>query len=113
MDFCDADKDGFINYLEFANFLNWKDKVPSGLPPKTQPAQTQIVADQDLTNKSPQSSESTPRRLKKQIDKAIGAHRTSASIINSVVGGVSTRGKHLEMNIGWSFLIINPYAGGG
>lgn len=26
-DYCDLDKDGLINYLEFANFLNWKDKM--------------------------------------------------------------------------------------
>ena len=31
MDYCDSDKDGQINYLDFANFLNWKDKMPSGL----------------------------------------------------------------------------------
>ncbi|KAK3541187.1 hypothetical protein QTP86_016222 [Hemibagrus guttatus] len=28
MDYCDVDKDGLINFLEFANFLNWKDKMP-------------------------------------------------------------------------------------
>ncbi|XP_039662504.1 EF-hand domain-containing family member B isoform X5 [Perca fluviatilis] len=28
MDYCDTDKDGLINFLEFANFLNWKDKMP-------------------------------------------------------------------------------------
>lgn len=27
---CDVDGDGQINYDEFANFLNWKDKMPSG-----------------------------------------------------------------------------------
>ncbi|XP_071326210.1 EF-hand domain-containing family member B isoform X2 [Trachinotus anak] len=27
MDYCDTDKDGLINFLEFANFLNWKDKM--------------------------------------------------------------------------------------
>ena len=32
MDYCDADRDGQINYTEFSNFLNWKDKLPSGLP---------------------------------------------------------------------------------
>lgn len=26
-DCCDLDKDGLINYLEFTNFLNWKDKM--------------------------------------------------------------------------------------
>ncbi|XP_034029523.1 EF-hand domain-containing family member B [Thalassophryne amazonica] len=28
MDCCDTNKDGFINFLEFCNFLNWKDKMP-------------------------------------------------------------------------------------
>jgi len=28
MDYCDVDRDGKINYSEFANFLNWKDKMP-------------------------------------------------------------------------------------
>lgn len=27
-DYCDVDQDGLINYLEFANFLNWKDRIP-------------------------------------------------------------------------------------
>lgn len=26
-DCCDLDKDGLINYQDFANFLNWKDKM--------------------------------------------------------------------------------------
>ena len=28
MDYCGTDKDGLINFPEFANFLNWKDKMP-------------------------------------------------------------------------------------
>ena len=32
MDYCDTNKDGMIDYEEFANFLNWKDKLPSGIP---------------------------------------------------------------------------------
>lgn len=28
MDYCDTDKDGLINFLEFANFLSWKNKMP-------------------------------------------------------------------------------------
>ena len=35
MDYCDKDRDGQINYIEFANFLNWKDKIPSGFPPQS------------------------------------------------------------------------------
>ena len=26
-DYCDVDKDGLINYQDFAKFLNWKDKM--------------------------------------------------------------------------------------
>jgi hypothetical protein len=33
--FCDSNKDGNIDYIEFANFLNWKDKMKSGFPEKT------------------------------------------------------------------------------
>ncbi|XP_076135699.1 EF-hand domain-containing family member B [Alosa pseudoharengus] len=28
MECCDKDKDGYISFSEFANFLNWKDKMP-------------------------------------------------------------------------------------
>lgn len=96
MDYCDVDRDGKINYLEFANFLNWKDKMPAGLDLQgteedlDKPA---LVRECDMEPRTPQSAESTPRRLQKQIDRAIGDHRTSASMINAVIGpsGISTR----------------------
>lgn len=95
LDYCDANKDGYIDYLEFSNFLNWKDKMPSGLEKENGESKMEeaagIVNETDVVPKSPQSRESTPRRLKKQIDKAVGDHRTSASMINAVVGGLSTR----------------------
>ena len=28
INYCDTDKDGLIDFLEFANFLNWKGKMP-------------------------------------------------------------------------------------
>lgn len=59
----------------------------------------------DLQPKSPQSAESTPRILQKQIDRAIGDHRTQSSMINAVVGGVSTQGNQL-------YHIILQYCGG-
>jgi len=50
---------------------------------------------------TPAGGESTPRRLQKQIDKAIGDHRTSASMINAVIGpcGISTRGITIHFNL--------------
>ena len=35
LDSCDANRDGYIDYIEFSNFLNWKDKMKSGLPDKS------------------------------------------------------------------------------
>ena len=32
MEACDVDPTGQIDYTAFINFLNWKDKLPSGLP---------------------------------------------------------------------------------
>ncbi|XP_070570083.1 EF-hand domain-containing family member B-like [Ptychodera flava] len=69
---CDSNKDGYIDYAEFANFLNWKDKMNQGVESK-------LDGDVDV--------------LQKQIDRAIGEHRTSASMINATVGGsVSSKG---------------------
>ncbi|KAH3753992.1 hypothetical protein DPMN_188649 [Dreissena polymorpha] len=54
-----------------------------------------LLKEDDLVPKTPTSAENTPRRLQKQIDQAIGDHRTSASMINAVIGpnGISTKGK--------------------
>ncbi|CAD5122724.1 DgyrCDS11135 [Dimorphilus gyrociliatus] len=72
-DYCDVDRDGRINYIEFSNFLNWKDKLPTGLPDRIS------------------SADHFHKRLQKQIDKAIVDQKTSSQMINSVVGGVSTK----------------------
>ena len=45
-----------------------------------------------VVNNHPEERGNTPGNLSKQIDRAIGDHRTSNSMINAVVGGVSTRG---------------------
>ncbi|CAH1790543.1 unnamed protein product [Owenia fusiformis] len=93
MDYCDVDRDGYINYIEFSNFLNWKDKMPTGQPEVIQshPGTPKLVKEKDLVAKSPTSRESTPRRIQKQIDAAMVDHRTSASLINATVGGISTK----------------------
>ena len=81
MECCDPDQDGEISYTEFSNFLNWKDKMPSGLPKhKTDSARLE------------KDKEQIPPRLQKQIDASVGGHKTSASMINAVVGGLDTQG---------------------
>ncbi|XP_064646873.1 EF-hand domain-containing family member B-like [Lineus longissimus] len=90
---CDSNNDGRIDYGEFANFLNWKDKMPSGFKTKEKVLDSKILSNSTSADMVPTSSrDSTPRRLQKQIDKAIGNHRTSSSNINAVVGGLNTKG---------------------
>ncbi|CAK8674005.1 unnamed protein product [Clavelina lepadiformis] len=65
-----------IDYLKFANFLNWKDKMP-------------LPADKKTGKELPVPETPT---IKKQIDRAITQHKTSSSVIgSSALGGVSTQ----------------------
>ncbi|XP_056618459.1 EF-hand domain-containing family member B isoform X3 [Triplophysa dalaica] len=111
MDHCDVDKDGLIDFLEFSNFLNWKDKMAINSTEQkiltgeqgacTTPANMQrtglqvsdavnfLVRPEDLepvevgcTRKTPKTL-SRPRSVK---DSFI----TSSSLINAVVGGHPT-----------------------
>ncbi|XP_006821422.1 EF-hand domain-containing family member B-like [Saccoglossus kowalevskii] len=70
--YCNANKDGYLDYTQFSNFLNWKDKM------------------EELGGTTNDNNVET---LQNQIDRAIGEHRTSASMINATVGGpVSAKG---------------------
>jgi hypothetical protein len=57
--------------------------MPSGLP-KKKPVPPSLEKDR----------EAIPPRLQQQIDASIGGHRTSASMINAVVGGIDTKGSN-------------------
>ncbi|KAG8516237.1 EF-hand domain-containing family member B, partial [Galemys pyrenaicus] len=108
-EYCDVDNDGLINYLEFANFLNWKDKMP----PKeferrviikgrqtdcTEPTKekfkkcepTLLIKPEDLVIKEPGSSETTLRTLLRPSDKVSNHYKTTSSEISAVVGGISS-----------------------
>ncbi|XP_010611119.1 EF-hand domain-containing family member B [Fukomys damarensis] len=106
-DYCDVDKDGLINYLEFANFLNWKDSVllkeyeervvmkgrqPDCASPEeanveeTKPAL--LIKPEDTVLKEPGSSEKTLRTLQRPGDKVFDCYKTSSSEISAVVGAV-------------------------
>ncbi|XP_030605225.1 EF-hand domain-containing family member B [Archocentrus centrarchus] len=57
MDSCDTDKDGLINFLEFANFLNWKDKMPIDSREQC------IITNERQTSSTPADAERVPAQL--------------------------------------------------
>ncbi|KFQ28620.1 EF-hand domain-containing family member B, partial [Merops nubicus] len=106
-DCCDLDKDGLVNYLEFANFLNWKDKtavkefedkiiargkktdapiLPGGTNMNHEPLQKQ----EDLVLKELGSAEKTPNMLRRSTDNVFGNYQTTSSQYNAIVGGLPT-----------------------
>ncbi|NXF39721.1 EFHB protein, partial [Nyctibius bracteatus] len=106
-DYCDLDKDGLINYLEFANFLNWKDKmaikefeekiITKGkkidapiLPEDTKINDERLLKQEDLVLKEPGSSEKTPKMLTRSTDHVFANYQTTSSQYNAVVGGLPT-----------------------
>ncbi|CAJ1062967.1 EF-hand domain-containing family member B [Xyrichtys novacula] len=97
MEYCDLDKDGLINFLEFANFLNWKDKMPiksrrelSKRKPLLQSAQPPtsetLIKPEDLEPVEAGSSWRTVRTLSRP--RAAPDHFvTSSSLIGAVSDG--------------------------
>uniref|UniRef100_A0A3Q3JB97 EF-hand domain-containing protein n=1 Tax=Monopterus albus TaxID=43700 RepID=A0A3Q3JB97_MONAL len=112
MEYCDTDKDGLINFLEFANFLNWKDKMPINIweqriitnetstapanmeskllsQPAHLPAYKALIKPEELEPLEPGSSLKTVRTLRRQ--KVAPDHFiTSSSLIGSVGDSVLT-----------------------
>uniref|UniRef100_A0A8C3G7P4 EF-hand domain-containing protein n=1 Tax=Cyclopterus lumpus TaxID=8103 RepID=A0A8C3G7P4_CYCLU len=108
MDDCDTDEDGLINFLEFANFLNWKDKMPvnsreqciltSEVAPSTAPDNTEgkpqsaLIRPEDLDPIKPGSSLKTPRTLRRP--RVNPDHfMTSSALIGSVSDPPTTNGR--------------------
>ncbi|GAB1301181.1 EF-hand domain-containing family member B [Apodemus speciosus] len=104
-DYCDVDQDGLINYLEFANFLNWKDRIPlteyekrvivKGKKPdcenvtETSMGEAEphlLINPEDIVPKEPGSSEETLRTILRPGDKVSDQYKTTSSEINAVVG---------------------------
>ncbi|NXY19803.1 EFHB protein, partial [Atrichornis clamosus] len=104
-DCCDLDKDGVINYLEFANFLNWRDKmavkefeekiIRKGkeldaylVPEDTKKDDEAVLKQKDLVLKEQGSSEETPTPLTRSTDHVFASYQTTSSQYNAVVGGI-------------------------
>ncbi len=98
-EYCDVNNDGQIDYSEFSNFLNWKDKMPVGISSILKRKEEDGEAGQkneeqesnEIDNKS--TNEESPKQLRKQIDEAVVDYKTSSKTIGAVVGGVATTGK--------------------
>ncbi|XP_066175486.1 EF-hand domain-containing family member B [Sylvia atricapilla] len=105
-DCCDLDKDGLINYRDFANFLNWKDKIgvkefeekiirkgkklDAYLPKDTKTEDEPLLKQEDLDVKEPGSSEKMPKPLTRSTDHVYTNYQTTSSQYNAVVGGIPT-----------------------
>ncbi|NWX18574.1 EFHB protein, partial [Aegotheles bennettii] len=101
-DCCDLDKDGLINYLEFANFLNWKDKMAvrefeekiitkgKKLDVAVLPENTKINHEPLLKQEDLGSSEKTPETLTRSTHCIFANYQTTTSQYNAVVGGLPT-----------------------
>ncbi|NXK62973.1 EFHB protein, partial [Sylvietta virens] len=105
-DCCDMDKDGLINYRDFTNFLNWKDKIgvkefeekiitkgkklDAYLHKDTKKEDERLPKQEDLELKGPGSSEKMPKPLTRSTDRVYTNYQTTSSQYNAVVGGIPT-----------------------
>lgn len=90
---CDHDRDGKISFLEFSNFLCFKDSMKTGIDHKPNGSENQDIKDNegrfllkesDLVPKNNIAvNELVPRTLSNQIDsKANATWKTSTDVIN-------------------------------
>ncbi|CAL8259169.1 unnamed protein product [Boreogadus saida] len=118
MSTCDADRDGVLDFLEFANFLNWKQKMPishaeqrvltesrtspapahpqrsalsnGGTPTRRRSTQA-LINPEDLEPLEPGSSLKVPRTISLQPRTAPDHFVTSSSKIRATVADRGTR----------------------
>ncbi|XP_073532678.1 EF-hand domain-containing family member B isoform X2 [Phyllobates terribilis] len=84
IEYCDVDKDGLINFVEFANFLNWKGKMSIG---KQVSPEGHLKCEDLILEEG--ASEKTLRTLSKG-NQTPEFYQTSSSRINATIGGPSS-----------------------
>lgn len=84
LEYCDTDSDGRIDYSEFSNFLNWKDKMQSGLDEKGGSSDDYEKKMVEFA-KEGMDKDGSAKVLKKQVDTGNQEYITSSSMINSTV----------------------------
>lgn len=98
VEYCDVDKDGLISFMEFANFLNWKDNMRIGkleeqiltrANPGGECPGTVLATPEDLMPREEADTGKTPKTLTRPTDRVAHTYRTTSSAINGVVGGPS------------------------
>ncbi|XP_068094782.1 EF-hand domain-containing family member B [Hyperolius riggenbachi] len=80
---CDADKDGFISFVEFSNFLTWKDKMSIGKPEEKIITQG-LMKPEELVWKEEGGSEKTTKTIS-MGDEQPDVYQTSSSRIGEAV----------------------------
>uniref|UniRef100_A0A671RK32 EF-hand domain-containing family member B-like n=1 Tax=Sinocyclocheilus anshuiensis TaxID=1608454 RepID=A0A671RK32_9TELE len=107
MDYCDVDNNGLIDFMEFSNFLNWKDKMPINRVEQKiltagefkctcsqkSSAVKPLIRPEDLERVEVGSTRKTPKTLSRPRT-VQNNFFTSSSLINAVVGGISPANDH-------------------
>ncbi|XP_072269550.1 EF-hand domain-containing family member B [Pyxicephalus adspersus] len=84
VEYCDEDKDGLINFVEFANFLTWKDKMSIGKLEEKILTQDHLLKPEDIVLKEEGGIEKTTKNLKKG-NQTPDFYQTSSSRIGTAV----------------------------
>lgn len=96
---CDKNNDNKIDYVEFSNFLNWKDKMPTGLSIKeneNEDYEKKLIEEaKDSGISVNEKGNVEPTLLRKQVDHAQIDYTTSSSVINGNVLNNFTKSENM------------------
>ena len=96
---CDKNNDDKIDYVEFSNFLNWKDKMSTGLSTKgneNEDYEKKLIEEaKDSGISVNEKGDAEPILLRKQVDHAQIDYATSSSVVSGNVLNNFTKSENL------------------